>query len=74
MPPGEARMTQIVITITPVQGGWAVESPYFDVPLLFLSRARAQAQAEKFSKLAMTLGCDVEILSEQPGPADYRDN
>lgn len=67
-------MARIVITITPVQGGWAVESPYFNIPLLFLSRARAEAQAEKFSKLAMTLGCDVEILNEQPGPNDRHDN
>lgn len=54
-------MTRAVTRITPIDGGWAVETPFGTSPLTFLSGAKAEAKAVELAKLAAGRGVRTEV-------------
>ena len=54
-------MTRAVTRITPIDGGWAVETPFETSPLTFLSGAKAEAKAVELAKVAARRGIRTEI-------------
>jgi hypothetical protein len=54
-------MTGTVTRITPIDGGWAVETPFGISPLTFLSGAKAEAKAVELSRVAARSGIRAEV-------------
>ncbi|HMO42599.1 MAG TPA: hypothetical protein PKB04_04605 [Phenylobacterium sp.] len=51
-----------IISVTPVEGGWAVTSGLSDQPLMFLSGAQAEAKARSLAKLIAAYGGDAQVV------------
>lgn len=54
-------MTQL-ITVKPVQGGWAVEASLSAYPLVFLSGGQAERKARQLAEVVAAQGLDAEVL------------
>lgn len=50
------------ISVMPVEGGWRVLSPLDDTPLMFLSGAKAEAQAKALAEQLAAAGRDARVL------------
>lgn len=53
-------MTQL-ITVKPVQGGWAVEAGLSAYPLVFLSGGHAERKARQLAEVVAGQGFDAEV-------------
>lgn len=49
-----------LITVKPVQGGWAV-NPFEGLPLMFLTGGRAEQKARELAQRAARLGVPTEV-------------
>ena len=54
-------MSTVMVSVTPIPGGWCVLSPLSAGPLMFLSAGDAEQQASRLAALATGLGWDAEI-------------
>jgi hypothetical protein len=57
-----AALRDHVIKVTPVEGGWSVESALTSHPLLFFSGARAEAQARSLAEVVAKTGHDAQVV------------
>lgn len=55
-------MTDHVISVMPVFGGWSVEIPMTDQPLMFLSGGRAEEKARSLAECFAKLGLDSRVI------------
>lgn len=51
-----------IVSVTPVDGGWAVTSSLSDQPMMFLSGAQAEAKARSLAKLIAGAGGDAQVI------------
>lgn len=51
-----------VVSVTPVEGGWAVTSSLSDQPMMFLSGVQAEAKARSLAKLIANAGGDAQVI------------
>lgn len=55
-------MTDHVISVMPVLGGWSVQSHMTAQPLMFLSGRRAEENARSLAECAAKLGHDAAVM------------
>lgn len=51
-----------IVSVTPVEGGWAVTSSLSDQPMMFLSGAEAEAKARSLARLIAAAGGDAQVI------------
>ncbi len=51
-----------IVSVAPVEGGWAVTSSLSDQPLMFLSGAQAEAKARSLAKLIAAHGGEARMV------------
>jgi hypothetical protein len=54
-------MDSVIVNVEHVQGGWSIASSLGAGPLMFLSAAKAEAQACRLAALAVRLGAGAEV-------------
>jgi hypothetical protein len=55
-------MTDHVISVLPVLGGWSVQAPITAQPLMFLSGRRAEEKAKSLGECLAKLGHDARVM------------
>jgi hypothetical protein len=55
-------MTDHVISVLPVLGGWSVHTPLTAQPLMFLSGGRAEEKARSLAETCARLGQDARVM------------
>jgi hypothetical protein len=69
----DALMSQISVTVAPIQGGWSVLSRLSAGPLMFLTCDHAEEQARQLANIATKLGWDAEVrLHSREGGVSVR--